>query len=99
MRIPVGWNVVCRPRFLPPPKSSDFASESHGPISVLPEPISILPAAVGRDAGPDLTTNCIHRSPGFCLMRNPTDFHSIPHLTVLCPIHRPTSFPTALPCI
>ena len=95
------WIVFCCSRFLPRPKSSGFASESRGPISVLPKTISILPAAVSRDAGPDLTAPCIHRSAGLCPIRNSTDFHSTALLTVFLPIRHPTSFhfPTALLCI
>ena len=108
MQMPTGWIVCCCSCFFPRPKSSNFASESRGPISLLPESISVLsaaigvlPTAVGRDAGPDLTANCVHCSAGSCPIRSPRDFHSTAHLTVFRPIHRPTSFhfSTALPCI
>jgi hypothetical protein len=96
--IPTGWFIFFYSHFLPRPKSSDFASESRGPISVLPESISVLPATVGRGAGPDLATTRIPRSSGFRPVRSPTGFHSDHR-----PNHRPTHFhhylPSALPCL
>jgi hypothetical protein len=95
MQMPPGWFIFCCPHFLPRPISSDLASESCGPIGILPKSNSVLPAAVGRDASPDLTANRKHLSPAiYC----PTDFRC---LTAFRPIYRPTSylhihFPTAL---
>ncbi len=96
MRIPTGWFIFCCSHFLPRPEYSEFAS---GPR----EAIGVLPAAVSRNAGPDLTANCIHRPTGFRPIHLPTSFHPIHHPTVFCPI-RPTTFrlihsPTALSCI
>jgi hypothetical protein len=100
-QMPLGWIVFCCSRFFPRPKSSGFASESRGPISVLPKSISVLPAtigvlptAVGRDASPDLTANCIHRSAGFRPVHSLTGFHPNYRPTVYRPLHRPTSFYT-----
>src|SRR6266702_3889068 len=96
MRIPTGWFIFCCSHFLPRPEYSEFAS---GPR----EAIGVLPAAVSRNAGPDLTANCIHRPTGFRPIHLPTSFHPIHHPTVFCP-NRPTTFrlihsPTALSCI
>ena len=101
MRIPIGWSVFCCSHFLPHPKYSEFASEPRGAISVLPAAVSVLPAAVGRDAGPDLTANCIHRSAGFRPIHSPTGFHSTHRPTVFHLIYRshPIHFPTVLSCI
>jgi hypothetical protein len=104
----LGWAVFCCSHFLPCPKYSDLASESRGPISILPESINVLPAAigvlpaaVGRDHGPDLTTTRIHRSSGFRPVCCPTDLQSTYCLTTFLPIYRRTSyhpiqFPTTL---
>jgi hypothetical protein len=71
--ISTGWLVCWRSHFFPRPKPSKSTSKSRTGIN-------ILPTTVGRHAGPDLATNCIHRSTGFRLPSSTALFGGPPNI-------------------